>query len=421
MSKIIFFLFVLINLGAIAQPKEGQWRGVLLLNKEKNIELPFNFDVRWDGSVKVTIRNASERIVVTETRMVNDSFLFKMPVFDTEFRTKLHDDTLLTGVWINHSKKENNSIPFFASFGNRTRFEMGSAKVGSPFLGKWEVTFSPGTQDSSKAIGRFDSGMNNWLTGTFMTETGDYRYLEGSDYQGKLRLSAFDGSHAFLFVGDIEHNGNIRGVFYSGNSWSEPWIGKRNDAFELRDPEKLTYLKYPNQVIDFSFKNSNEQTVSLSDARFKDKVVIVQIMGSWCPNCMDETAYLAQLYKKYTQKGISRFDSTTEQHERHVIEIIGLAYERTSDPEKAKNNIKRLKERFGVDYEILITGLTGKDKASQSLPFLNGVMAFPTTLILNKEHKVVSVYTGFNGPATGQAYEDYIIKTEKLITSLLKK
>jgi len=421
MSKIIFFLFVLINLGAIAQPKEGQWRGVLLLNKEKNIELPFNFDVRWDGSVKVTIRNASERIVVTETRMVNDSFLFKMPVFDTEFRTKLVGDTLLTGVWINHAKKENNAIPFSASFGNRSRFTAISTKPGILFYGKWEVTFSPGTSDSSKAIGLFKHlPESNTTVGTFLTETGDYRYLEGAEINSKLYLSCFDGSHAFLFIAGATGTDRIEGIFYSGNSWSEPWIGKRNDAFELRDPEKLTYLKYPNQVIDFSFKNSNDQTVSLSDARFKDKVVIVQIMGSWCPNCMDETAYLAQLYKKYTQKGIARFDTTTEQHERHVIEIIGLAYERTSDPEKAKNNIKRLKERFGVDYEILITGLTGKDKASQSLPFLNGVMAFPTTLILNKEHKVVSVYTGFNGPATGQAYEDYVIKTEKLITSLLK-
>jgi thiol-disulfide isomerase/thioredoxin len=143
-------------------------------------------------------------------------------------------------------------------------------------------------------------------------------------------------------------------------------------------------------------------------------------MGSWCPNCMDETAYLAQLYKKYTKKGIAPFDTIHETNHTRQVEIIGLAYERTSDPEKAKNNIKRLKERFGVEYEILITGLTGKDKASQSLPFLNGIMAFPTTLILNKDHKVVSVYTGFNGPATGKAYEEYVFKTEKLIKSLLK-
>lgn len=422
MSKIFIVLFVMADLSIAAQPRSGMWHGVLLLNKEKQLELPFTFEaVRLKGATQLIIHNAAERITVTETAFAKDSFNFKMPVFDTEFRTKLVGDTLLTGVWINHTKKDNNTIAFSASYSRKNRFPFPPEKPHAFYDGKWEVTFSPGTADSSKAIGLFKHRPGTTVVeGTFRTETGDYRYLEGTEYNNTLYLSCFDGSHAFLFIAENNGTDIHKAVFYSGSSWSEPWMGKRNEAFELRDAEKLTYLKDPNQVIDFSFKNSSDQTVSLSDAKYKNKVVIVQIMGSWCPNCMDETAYLAQLYKKYTQKGIARFDSTTEKHERHVIEIIGLAYERTSDPEKAKNNIKRLKERFGVNYEILITGLTGKDKASQSLPFLNGIMAFPTTLILNKEHKVVSVYTGFNGPATGKAYEDYVIKTEKLITSLLK-
>lgn len=421
MNKLILFCLMAVSYTLAAQPKEGQWRGVLLLNKEKNLELPFNFELnKVNGQIQLVIRNAEERIIVTETALAKDSFHFRMPVFDTEFRTRLQGDTLLTGVWINHTKKENNRIPFSASHGKAYRF-FALSKFTNFYEGKWEVSFSPGTPDSSKAIGQFHyRPASNVVEGTFRTETGDYRYLEGVELGGRLLLSCFDGSHAFLFTAENNGSAIVKGMFYSGNSWSEPWIGRRNRGFELRDPEKLTYLKDPDQVIDFSFKNSSEQTVSLSDARYKNKVVIVQIMGSWCPNCMDETAYLAKLYKQYTQKGIARFDSTTEKHERHLIEVIGLAYERTSDPEKAKNNIKRLKERFGVNYEVLITGLTGKDKASQSLPFLNGIMAFPTTLILNKEHKVVSVYTGFNGPATGKAYEDYVEKTEKLIQSLSK-
>ena len=422
MPKILLVIFIMAGLSAAAQPRPGAWRGVLLLNKEKQLELPFTFEVaRLNNTTQLIIHNAAERITVTETAFAKDSFHFNMPVFDTEFRTRLQGDTLLTGLWINHTKKENNTIPFSASYGMKNRFLFPAEKPHAFYDGKWEVTFSPGTADSSKAIGLFRHRPGTSVVeGTFRTETGDYRYLEGTEYNNTLYLSCFDGSHAFLFI--AENNGTEihKAVFYSGSSWSEPWIGKRNEAFELRDPEKLTYLKDPNQVIGFSFKNSSGQTVSLSDPRFKNKVVIVQIMGSWCPNCMDETAYLAELYKKYTRKGIARSDSTSGKHEEHVIEIIGLAYERTSDPEKAKNNIKRLKERFGVGYEILITGLTGKDKASQSLPFLNGIMAFPTTLILNKEHKVASVYTGFNGPATGKAYEEYVIKMERLISSLLK-
>jgi thiol-disulfide isomerase/thioredoxin len=405
MSKFFFCLFVLIVVNAYSQPKQGMWRGALMINKEKVLEIPFNFEIKTvNGAVQLIIHNAEERIVVTETAFTKDSFNFKMPVFDTEFRAKLTNDTILTGLWINHTKKENNTMAFSAQYGNAGRFNIIRKKTTYDFRGKWEVTFSPNTPDSTKAIGIFNSSKES-LTGTFLTETGDYRYLEGIEAYGKLYLSCFDGSHAFLFT--AEHIGEeiVDGLFYSGNTWSEPWIGKRNEAFKLRDAEKLTYLKDPNQVIDFSFQNSSGQTVSLSDAKFKNKVVIVQVMGSWCPNCMDETAYLAKLYKK---------------HGNRNFEVIGLAYERTSDPEKAKNNITRLKNRFGVEYEILITGLTGKDKASQSLPFLNGIMAFPTTLILDKDHKVVSVYTGFNGPATGKAYEEYIKKTEKLLGELTK-
>jgi len=406
-SKIITVYLSCITLLIHAQLKQGDWRGVLLLNKEKALELPFNFDIKIiEQTTVLTIHNAQERITVNETVLTKDSFNFKMPVFDTEFRTKLTGDTLLTGVWINHTKKENKAISFTAKFGKANRFIIAQEKPSVFYAGKWEVTFSPNTSDSSKAIGMFKQVPGtNVLEGTFLTETGDYRYLEGTESGDKLYLSCFDGSHAFLFTATHNEKGTINGVFYSGSTWQEPWTGKRNKAFELRDAEKLTYLKDPDQVINFSFKNSSNQTVSLSDEKFKNKVIIIQIMGSWCPNCMDETAYLTTVYKQYNKRG---------------FEVIGLAYERTDNFEKAKNNILRLKNRFGVDYEILITGLTGKDKASESLPFLNGIMAFPTTLILDKYHKVKSVYTGFNGPATGKAYEAYTIKTENLINELLK-
>ncbi|MCZ8285117.1 MAG: hypothetical protein O9353_06635, partial [Bacteroidia bacterium] len=140
MPKIFLTLFVMAGLSLAAQPKAGEWRGVLLLNKEKQLELPFTFEVvRLKGATQLIIHNAEERIIVSETSFAKDSFYFKMPVFDTEFRTKLDGDTMLTGLWINHTKKENNAIPFSASFGNRSRFKAISTKPGILFYGKWEV------------------------------------------------------------------------------------------------------------------------------------------------------------------------------------------------------------------------------------------------------------------------------------------
>ncbi|MCD6019016.1 MAG: redoxin [Bacteroidetes bacterium] len=406
--KRIILAFIFISSFCSAQLKQGIWRGVLSLNPQKQLELPFNFEIKTiKGKHQLIIHNAQERIVVDETILKKDSFNFKMPIFDTEFRTRVIGDTALTGVWINHTKKENNTIAFTAEYGNSMRFPFVPGKANNFYDGRWEVTFSHGQADSSKAIGLFKNVNGSaYIHGTFLTETGDYRFLEGMIHSGKLYLSCFDGSHAFLFI--AENNGEEinKADFYSGATGHDDWVGKRNNSFELQDPESLTYLKDPNQKIEFSFYNAKNQKISLSDAKYKNKVVIVQVMGSWCPNCMDESAYLSDVYKRYSKKG---------------LEVIALAYERTTDKERAKTNLTRLTKRFNIGYEILLTGFTGKEKASESLPFLNKVMAFPTTIILDKQHKVHTIYTGFSGPATGKAYEEYTLKTEKLISELLTK
>lgn len=400
-------LLVFFSVIGVAQPKLGIWRGILLLNAEKNIELPFNFEIKKvNAKLILVICNAQERITIDEVVFTKDSLNFKMPIFDTEFKTELIGDTILKGVWINHTKKENNTIAFTAKFGNKYRFNVPMKRATNFYNGRWETTFSQESKDSSKAIGVFKYIPNSAIVeGTFLTETGDYRFLEGMESDGKLYLSCFDGSHAFLFTAENNGTAITKGDFYSGSSWHESWIAKLNDNFTLHDPESLTYLKNPDKKIDFTFYNTKNQKVSLSDAKYKNKVVIVQIMGSWCPNCMDESAYLSKIYKQYNKEG---------------LEIIALAYERTSDIETAKKNIMRLTNRFSIDYDILLTGLTGKEKASESLPFLNKIMAFPTTIFLGKNHYVKSVYTGFSGPATGIEYEKYTLKTESLIKNLLE-
>ncbi|MES2565928.1 MAG: TlpA disulfide reductase family protein [Bacteroidota bacterium] len=404
--KRLLLLFIFISFFSSAQLKTGTWRGVLYLNPNKQIELPFNFEIKvFKGKRQLIIHNSDERIVVDETMLLKDSFIFKMPIFDTEFRTQVIGDSILKGIWINHTKKENNVISFTAHCDNSMRFPYVPGKANSFYEGKWEVTFNRGLADSSKAIGLFTHVNNSaYVTGTFLTETGDYRFLEGLMHNGKLYLSSFDGSHAFLFI--AENNGTeiIKGDFYSGAKGYESWVARRNENFELLNPESLTYLKDPQTTIDFSFYNTKNKKISLGDAKYKNKVVVIQVMGSWCPNCMDESAYLSDVYKRYNKNG---------------LEIIALAYERTSDKERAKINLMRLIKRFNIGYEILLTGFTGKEKASESLPFLNKVMAFPTTIILDKQHKVQTIYTGFSGPATGNAYEEYKLKTEKLISELL--
>jgi thiol-disulfide isomerase/thioredoxin len=381
---------------------DGIWRGILTLDVKKEVELPFIFNVYYaDGQPTLTIFNGEERIVVDETEMKGDSLFFKMPVFDTEFKCKVFPG-LMQGVWINNSKKENKVIPFSAIFGQTDRFKV-RVITRIEVSGRWETTFGVGTSDSSKAIGVFTQS-KQIVKGTFLSESGDYRYLEGIADGKNLYLSSFDGAHAYLFTAIMNEKEELIGDFYSGIWGHEKFKAVGNNRFELRDPYSITKT-VKGVPVDFSFINTEGNKISLSDEKYKNKVVVVQLMGSWCPNCMDETAYLSGLYNDYKSKG---------------VEIIALAYERTTDMEKAKANVLRLKNKYGAGYQFLITGQSGAVNAQKSLPFLSSVSAFPTTIYLNKNHEVAKIYTGYNGPATGAAYTKMKEGAENLLNDLIK-
>ncbi|MBS1651323.1 MAG: TlpA family protein disulfide reductase [Bacteroidetes bacterium] len=405
-KKISIYIFFIVCIQTQASKlNSGTYRGLLLLHPEKNIELPFNFDVTYkEKKCQIIIKNADEKIIVDEIKFNNDSVIIKMPVFDTEFRCKIKNDTLL-GFWVNHYKTEKNKISFIA-YKSKQRFTITNSLANTIFEGRWEASFSPGLKDSSKAIGIFHhQEQTNFITGTFLTETGDYRFLEGANNNNTLFLSCFDGSHAFLFTAEYKNGKIINGKFYSAANWEEDWTAIPNDTFKLRDANNITFAKDKSAVLNFSFPDLEKKLISLSDKKFKNKPVLIQVMGSWCPNCMDETAYLSELYKNEKFKG---------------LEIIALAFERTNDFEKAKKQVARLKNKFNVTYPILITKQSGKEKASDVFNTLNKIIAFPTLIYLNKNHQIIRVHTGFSGPATGKEYIHFKEDTESLISRLLQ-
>jgi len=403
---VVSLLFFVNSFAQDATIKTGFWKGFLQLND--STQLPFIFQVK---ALSLEIINADERIVVDEIKFFGDSVFIKMPVFDSEFRVQMIGDSVMKGNWINYARKNKNVIPFFASNCFKNKCDDNNVFASSQYFnmnGNWECDFSPNTQDKSKAKGVFiQTDPFKKLTGTFLTETGDYRFLEGKLDEGRrFQLSCFDGSHAFLFTGKVKGDSIINGHFYSGSHWHEPWVAVRNDKFELRNPDSLTFLKPGFTKVDFSFKNTEGKSVSLSDAKYKNKVVIVQLMGTWCPNCMDETKFLAPFYEKYKAQG---------------LEVIALAFERTDDFAKAVSNVERSKKRFNANYDFLITMKTGKDQASEALPMLNSVMAFPTTIYIDKKGVVRKIYTGFNGPATGEEYIKFVERTTAFVEKMLKE
>ncbi len=422
MKKIKLFLFVIIVWTVALLPLSAQpgstfptnyvslrdsvitYRAVLLT---PGGELPFSLTIALkNNSIIAEIANGHEVI-----NLSSDNYWFeghgwldlKFPVFNSEIILPWPPDTnKIDGYWRDNSRPGNYLLDFHAIQNENYRFVKNPLPAKANISGRYDAVFKDeSSSDSTVAI--FEQKENH-LTGTFLTTTGDYRFLEGEVSADSFYLSAFDGSHAFLFKGKINDDGSLDGGYWSGKHYHANFTATKNINAKLPDPKKFTYLKDGYSKIEFSFPDENGKLISLEDERFKNKVVVIQITGTWCPNCMDETSYMSEVEEKFKNKELA---------------IVALSFERQPDPQNFKINIDRLKNYFGIDYLYLNAGLP--KNASDALPMLNRVMGFPTTIILNKKQEVAEIYTGFNGPATGQLFLDYQKDFEELIDALLRE
>lgn len=383
----------------------GTWQG--RLHRTDGVDIVFNFEVKDSAARKVIyIRNAGDRLLVDDITVNGDSVNFRMPFFDSEFKTALQPDGRLEGQWIRHLPERDLIFPFTALPKVSTRFSTAKAPARN-VTGRWATYFvSPG--DTSFAVGEFKQAGSK-VTGTFLTTTGDYRFLEGTVSGDTLRLSTFDGSHAYVFQATIAADHSLRGgVFYAGLSNKEDWYANKDPKAALPAETALAGMKPGQKQLDFSFPDLDGKTVSIKDPAYRGKVVIVTLLGSWCPNCMDENAYLSKWYEENKKRG---------------VEIIGLAYERTTDPVRSKQALQPFIHRFGITYPILLTGATPGDpqKGEKTLPQLTGVKGFPTTIFIDRNGNVKEVHTGFSGPGTGEHYETFKKEFNGLVDELLQQ
>jgi thiol-disulfide isomerase/thioredoxin len=382
----------------------GVWRGVL--TNSFRTELPFNFDVEnVAGRQQLTIHNGAERFEVNDIKIKGDSVFIHMPLFNSEFKLKFAGSGL-KGQWIKHLGNTDAAMQFVAEPNTGYRFFKTAKKPAFDVAGRWAVVFDAGTPQMEKLVGEFKQ-TGSKVTGTFLSISGDYRYLEGTVTGDKFYLSCFDGGHAYLFTAKISNAKTLgEGMYYSGLSGLDKWSAVKDATAKLPDAYSLTALKSGYKKVAFTFRDVNGRKVSLSDSRFKNKVVIVQILGSWCPNCMDETNFLVNnYYPKYHSKG---------------VEIIGLAYERTTDFAKSQKTVLQMKNRMHIPYPLLITGYTPvRGDPEKSLPALADFKGFPTAIIIDKKGIVRKIHTGFNGPGTGVYYTQFIKEFDEMTEALL--
>jgi thiol-disulfide isomerase/thioredoxin len=402
---LVFFSSIFAHSQKNALPN-GQWRG-LLLRADGN-DIVFNFLVKDSVGKKILyIQNAGERLLVNDIRYLNDSIIINLPFFESQIRAFLDKTGRLNGVYLKRLATNYQVMPFHA-LKESFRFKVQNNVVSINVTGRWAVNFwDEVSKDSTFAIGEFIQ-TGNAVTGTFLNATGDYRYLQGVVEGDSLKLSCFDGGHAYLFTAKIKGEDSIYGFHFSGPVFKEIWFGKKDNQARLPDEFALTKMKPGKQQFDFSFRDIDGKITSIQDARYKNKVVVIQIMGSWCPNCMDETPVLSELYDSYRNKG---------------VEVIGLAYERSTDFERSQKSLRSFQKRFNVHYDILITGVSVNDslRTQKTLPQLQSIEGFPTTIFIDKKGEVAKIHTGFNGPGTGEHFSEQKKEFYDLVNELLVK
>lgn len=380
----------------------GEWVFKLQIDTEL---IPFNTVISEEnGQLSMEINNGKESITTVDITLISDSIFIRMPYFNSRFFGKLLSDSLIEGYWLDESRPDNYKIPFQAYSGQISRFDFDPELPSANYDGSWKIIFNPAeTEDQCRGIGVFHQN-GNYVEGTILTETGDHRFLQGNIIGNTIHLSCFDGSHAFLYAGTLTEDNQIKGTFWSGKHYHVDWVGERNDTFKLDHPDSLTYIKNENSITGLTFSDFNNNQISFNDDVYKNKVLIIQIMGTWCPNCLDESVVFKDLYARYHKQG---------------LEISAIAYERGNDIEIIKKRIARYKKQLGLEYPFLYGGTASKSLASEQFSMLNEIISFPTAIIIDRKGSIRRIHTGFYGPSTGNHYLNFKTELNLFVEELL--
>ncbi len=391
-----------------ASPVAGIWRAWI---ESPGGDLPFQLVIDdSNDELRAQIGNGTEWIDVPSVTLDGATLVFDMPHYDSRFNLTPGKD----GVWNGRWKKRRGVDKWADMFVHATRndarrfidFDADEHARHASFGGRWAVDFES-SDDPAVAVFEQEPG-SDVVYGTILTTTGDYRFLAGNargNADGStLRLSCFDGAHAFLFHIRTVEDGKLTGDFWSSANWHETFTATREPEAALPDAFEQTSWNDALALEDVSFPDLAGTPRSLADPAFAGKARILQIFGSWCPNCHDASDFMAKLHREYGPQGLS---------------VVGLAFELTGEHERDAEQARHYAKRHGVTYPILVAGVADKAKATESLGLLDRVRSFPTTVFLHGDGRVRAIHTGFTGPATGEAYDELRADFRAIIEELL--
>ena len=383
------------------QTVAGDWQFQLNVGTEAAPEpLPFRVKlIEQDQMWAASLINGPEEISVGPVVMDHRSVVIEIPHYASTLSLRVSSDyQSMVGQWKKRrSRDERATVPVSA-----TRYVRPDWSDPVEFLGRWSLKFED-SDDLAVAVIK-QNPESNQVFGTVLTTTGDYRYLAGGIVDGQLRMSCFDGAHAFLFTGNKTPKG-IQGCFRSGNWYRVNWTAAANGNASLPDAFGQTEWTDKISLSELQFPNLEKELKSLDAPEFAGQCRIIEIFGSWCPNCHDAGRYLSELHETYGARGLS---------------IVGLAFELTGDFETDAAQVRKFAVRNETKYPLLLAGIADKTMATQRLQVLDRVRSYPTMIFLDQTGNVKAIYTGFSGPATGEAHQKLRRRFEAIIEQVLQ-
>jgi thiol-disulfide isomerase/thioredoxin len=407
MRRNLLGALLLIAIGMVAcnprvdAPQLGLYRAVLRL---PGGDAPFGLEIAQEQQHYVLyLINGAERTRVSNVQVANGEITALFPGYENSLRATLRRDRLEGSVTLIKAGGKEQVIALVATFGDTYRFYAAATTDNADVDGTWDATFTNEKGETSKAILLLEQHHDR-VTGSAMTPTGDHRFLEGQMRGDELQLSTFAGGLAYLYKLKVDKSGGLEGDYWQGLKSHEKVVARRNDAATLEGAGKQTQLRDSSQRFAFTFPDIDGKPVSLSDARFRGKVVLVTLGGTWCPNCHDEAQFLVPFYREHREQG---------------FEIVALMFERHGEFAKAARAVRRYREDLGIEFPTLVAGLSETDDASKALPMLSGVYGFPTAILVDRNGAVSSIHVGFAGPATGRHHDEYVKEFREEVERLL--
>ncbi len=406
----VLTLMALLSLSALltscsqpyTDPITGEWRAIVL-NKAGE-EIAFKLEVKRSGAQIVgALVNGDQRVESTGGSFDGKTLKLRYDFYDGELTATLADGEL-RGDFKRQLRKEILRRELRAW--RDTSSGKSTASTIADISGDWLLRVGEGDNQRTWRASFKQNGAD--VIGTIIPLSGDWGTMAGAFENGQLQLSRFDGINAYLLKARLTEDGRLEGLINSERKMIAERANKaKPDAFPAPpDPNNYTKLKNPAEPFRFGFSDLNGRTVSSTDERFRNKVVIVTIGGSWCPNCHEEAAVLRDFYDRYQAQG---------------LEIVGLMFEYTGNAERDREQMKIFARRHHVRYPLLLAGTTDEGEVEKKLPQLEDFSAYPTAIFIGRNGMVRRIHAGFEGQATGERHAKLKAELEELVKELLEE